>query len=186
MADLMFAEPSVETVALAGSVDRAQRLGQGSLALAFDDHDNQVFVAEDEQIAGFAIVSAGRDTPSMRRLASMAVRAVGLVGAVSAAWRARARAAVDMQAPKGGLHLAELQVDPARRGQGIGGVLLDTVEEFARSEQAPHLSLTTTSANPARHLYERHGFELVDERSSDRYTRLTGVPGRVLMIKYLG
>ena len=65
-------------------------------------------------------------------------------------------------------------------------MLLDTVEDFARSERAPHLSPTTTSANPARHLYERHGFDLADERSSDRYTRLTGVPGRVLMIKYLG
>ena len=54
MAELMFAEPSVETVALAGSVDRARRLGWGTLALAFEDRSNQVFVAEDDQIEGFA------------------------------------------------------------------------------------------------------------------------------------
>ena len=45
--------------------------------------------------------------------------------------------------------------------------------------------LVTTVINPARHLYERQGFEVVETRTDDVYERMTGIPGRNLMVKEL-
>jgi ribosomal protein S18 acetylase RimI-like enzyme len=66
------------------------------------------------------------------------------------------------------------------------GGLIDEVEAHVRAEDAPRISLTTGSNNPARRLYERHGYEHADEKLDARYERLTGVPGRVLLVKQLG
>jgi hypothetical protein len=74
-----------------------------------------------------------------------------------------------------GIALAR-SVDNARRFE---------VEDLARGVHAAHLSLTTGSKNPAGRLYERHGFEVVRERTGRRCARLTGIPGRVLMVKAL-
>jgi len=48
------------------------------------------------------------------------------------------------------------------------------------------MSLTTHIANPARHLYERHGFRVVETRTDPDYERYTGIEGRVRMAKELG
>jgi len=47
------------------------------------------------------------------------------------------------------------------------------------------MALTTTTTNPARHLYIRHGYRVVETRLDPAYERLTGIPGRVLMVKEL-
>jgi hypothetical protein len=47
------------------------------------------------------------------------------------------------------------------------------------------MCLETGSANPARRLYERHGFEVVETKLDSGYERLTGSPGRILMVKEL-
>jgi hypothetical protein len=47
------------------------------------------------------------------------------------------------------------------------------------------LSLTTAITNPARRLYERNGYGVVGEKRDAEYERITGVPGRVLMVKEL-
>jgi ribosomal protein S18 acetylase RimI-like enzyme len=195
MVDVMFVEPSREAVALTGSADRARRFQLGFLSAAIRAPGNVVFLAElangdgggdgGDGVLGFASVSDGSDVPPFHRLAAMSVKAMGLPGAIAAAWRASARMQVDIRAPGGGLHLVELQVHPHRRGSGIGGELLTATVDYASGQAAPHLSLTTGSANPARRLYARHGFEVTAERSSKRYTRLTGIPGRVLMVKDL-
>ena len=184
LVELMFFEPSREAVALSGTADRARRFQLGMLGDALRHDGSWILVAEDDgAIAGFAYVTDGSDVPPLKRLIATSVRSMGVWGAAVAGWRSTARMAVDLPAPSGGLHLVELHVHPHRRGGGIGGVLLDAVEERAREAGAPHLSLTTGSANPARRLYERHGFHVAAEKSNKRYTRLTGVPGRVLMVK---
>jgi ribosomal protein S18 acetylase RimI-like enzyme len=48
------------------------------------------------------------------------------------------------------------------------------------------MSLTTHTANPARRLYERHGFWVVETRTDTDYERYTGIEGRFLMVKELG
>ena len=47
------------------------------------------------------------------------------------------------------------------------------------------MSLSTNTANPARRLYERHGFRIVETRTDSTYERLTGIEGRHLMVKAL-
>jgi ribosomal protein S18 acetylase RimI-like enzyme len=59
------------------------------------------------------------------------------------------------------------------------------VEEYAIEQNAQHISLTTTTDNPARRLYERNGFRCVQQRTNARYERLTGSEGRVLMVKQI-
>ncbi|TRY20061.1 GNAT family N-acetyltransferase [Tessaracoccus rhinocerotis] len=51
--------------------------------------------------------------------------------------------------------LAEIEVDPAVHGQGLGGALLDTQLDAMRQSRA---LLATHPDNPARALYRRKGF----------------------------
>lgn len=186
LARLMYLQPSREAVGLAGSAENGRRFQEELLHRGLRQRDTCVLVAEDgAELLGFAIVSDGSDVPPLRAIVPMGVRAMGVLGAARAGWRSSARLAVDIRPPPRGLHLTELQVRPDRRGQGTGDRLLREVEAEARRRGCAHISLTTGSCNPARRLYERHGYEVTATRSSARYTRLTGIPGRVLMVKSL-
>lgn len=186
LAELMFVDPLPEAVALARGVDNARRLEVELLDRAVANPGSLLLVAVDgDEQVGFALFGDGSDVPSFTHVAAMAVRTMGVAGALAAAWPASSRMAVDMAAPSGGLHLSELHVHPDHRGRGIGGTLLEQVADHARATRQDHVSLTTGTTNPARRLYERHGFAVVRERAGRRYARLTGVPGRVLMMKPL-
>jgi len=102
----------------------------------------------------------------------------GLLGALAAAWRARARSRVDMAAPAG-IHIVELQVAPEHRNQVWRTAARRGRTTRARAAGAT-LSLTTALNNPARHLYERFGFTVEGEKRDARYEAITGSPGRVL------
>ncbi|NNG41114.1 GNAT family N-acetyltransferase [Flexivirga sp. ID2601S] len=57
--------------------------------------------------------------------------------------------------------LKSMRTDPARRGRGIGALLLDHALSDARSREVTRVSLETGSADyfaPARALYRRRGF----------------------------
>ncbi len=57
------------------------------------------------------------------------------------------------------VYLEELYVVPERRGQGIGGALLDAAIEAAREAGADHFELTTGETDTeARGLYESRSF----------------------------
>jgi ribosomal protein S18 acetylase RimI-like enzyme len=59
------------------------------------------------------------------------------------------------------LEVKGLAVDPARQGEGVGGVLLDAGVAAARERGARRLVLRVLSSNaPARRLYEGRGFEV--------------------------
>ena len=53
--------------------------------------------------------------------------------------------------------LEKLYVEPAEQNHGVGSALLDKAKELGPDE----LYLWVFQKNPARRLYERHGFELV-------------------------
>jgi ribosomal protein S18 acetylase RimI-like enzyme len=55
-------------------------------------------------------------------------------------------------------------------GQGIGSALLEALIEQARGH-VPAIVLTVRSANPARRLYERFGFQVIDEVTNRVGTR---------------
>ena len=53
-------------------------------------------------------------------------------------------------------------VAPGRRGAGIGGVLLDAL--FARcAENMDAMCTNVHVGNPAQHLYQRKGFQMVGQ-----------------------
>jgi GNAT superfamily N-acetyltransferase len=56
-----------------------------------------------------------------------------------------------------------IAVVPSKRGHGIGDELLLALLARAKEAGYQRLSLSVEPGNPARKLYERHGFEVVDE-----------------------
>jgi GNAT superfamily N-acetyltransferase len=65
---------------------------------------------------------------------------------------------VDEQTPE-----LAIAVVPSQRGKGVGEQLLLALIDRAREAGYTSLSLSVEPGNPARKLYERHGFEVVDE-----------------------
>lgn len=56
--------------------------------------------------------------------------------------------------------LEDVIVDPARRGQGLGGQLIEAAIAFARDAGCRRITLTTDADNVDAHrFYRRHGFE---------------------------
>ena len=53
-------------------------------------------------------------------------------------------------------------VVPTHRGRGIGSLLLEALIEASRGQRYAALSLSGEPDNPARRLYERHGFQVID------------------------
>ena len=183
--EMQHAVPAPELVGLAGSTDRASRLGRAiTRADGIDDPARPVVVLErDGDPVGFLQYSvgpsaAGAITP---RLVLGVARALG-VAAVRLPRRLMARRTVRLVAPEDSLYLAELHVRPDCRGQGLGGLLLDWSRRRATELGVSSRSLITGTDNPARRLYERHGFEVASRATDARYERVFGQAGRVLMV----
>ncbi|PLX46193.1 MAG: GNAT family N-acetyltransferase [Deltaproteobacteria bacterium] len=69
-----------------------------------------------------------------------------------------------------GAHLRWFIVGDAVRGKGYGGELISQALSFCREEGYPGVYLTTFKGlDPARHLYEKHGFALREERAVDQW-----------------
>ena len=169
---------------MAGSARGAERFSASLFRHALAEGTSVVIVAETaSEPVGFAEVSRGADVPPFGVVARAAVDALGVVGALRAAWRSLARLKVDLSAPEGGVNLVELQVSPQHRNRGVGALLLRRVDDYATEKHAAHISLTTATDNPARRLYERSGYRLTGEKTNARYERITGSAGRVLMVK---
>jgi len=56
------------------------------------------------------------------------------------------------------LYLAELAVIPEYQGRGIGGTVIERLFEACRQRGTTRATLHTHPENPARRLYELHGF----------------------------
>lgn len=173
--------------------DRAKARAAGALTvrqgLAIDLRLTAVAVAGDDAVGLVELRRPGEDShvgpAALLRLLFPYLAIVGPAGAVRYARYERARGRVNMPHPADALYVGELDVHRDWRGRGIGGLMLRHAEEVARREDFPRMALTTTTINPAQHLYARHGFRIVETRLDPAYERLTGIPGRVLMVKEL-
>jgi ribosomal protein S18 acetylase RimI-like enzyme len=88
--------------------------------------------------------------------------------------------------PLGAYVVAEIHVTPAYRGLGLGEAILTYAEEDARRGGFREMALHTLTTNPAKHFYQRRGFEVVATRVDPEFQRITGAEGNVLMVKRLG
>jgi GNAT superfamily N-acetyltransferase len=71
-----------------------------------------------------------------------------------------------------GAHLRWFIVSDELRGKGVGSQLLNTAMEFCRSRGYKRVYLWTFEGlNPARHLYEKNGFRLVEQHKGSQWGR---------------
>lgn len=71
-----------------------------------------------------------------------------------------------------GAHLRWFIVAPEIQGHGIGKMLLEEAVEFCRKKKFGRVYLWTfTGLDPARHLYEKCGFKLCEEREGNQWGR---------------
>jgi ribosomal protein S18 acetylase RimI-like enzyme len=174
MIGVMLTEPGVEQVAFMPSIDGAKRF----FSVLWSAHLADFIVADDGgTVVGFAWCS--EHDVSLGEGARAAVSAWGMLGPVRLAARGWPRQLVETSLAAG-TKLIELQAHPQRRGSGIGTALLTRIID-ANGDRS--LSLSTRSDNPARRLYERHGFVVTREKRHRAYERRTGSPGRITMVR---
>ena len=187
IAELISGEPGQEAIAIAGCVEAARELGMAYVRLPDSPQGWQRSVVGELDGEVVAVLQAGPPGDEFKltpKLALLALRVLG-VSALTALPRERARMRVQVAPPRDSYYIAELDVEPGYRNRGIGGSALDYAEAEARGDGYPRMSLTTTTVNPARRLYERHGFRVVETRTDRRYEKYTGIAGRHLMVKEL-
>jgi ribosomal protein S18 acetylase RimI-like enzyme len=189
IAAIMSDEPGQEAIGLALDEARAREISKAQVRLPNSPQGWQHTVLAEVDGEAVGVLQAGVNPVSVTvtpRLALAALRIYGPIDIFRLLPRLRARGRLDMRAPEGSYHVAELHVDPAYRNRGIGGAMLEYAEGQAREQGCHQMSLVTTTVNPARHLYERHGYRVVETRTDREYERYTGMEGRVLMVKELG
>jgi len=188
IAQIMHGEPGQEAVALLRGEQNARTLGMALVRLPKSPQgwEHTVVVELDRQVVG--IMQAGITPPRYRltpRMAYLTFHVLGAIGTVRVLPRLRSRLRVQPKIPSGSYHISEMDVDPAFRNRGIGSALLGHAEDAARSGGIKLMSLTTNTVNPARSLYERYGFQVVETRTDRDFERYTGIRGRHLMVKEL-
>jgi ribosomal protein S18 acetylase RimI-like enzyme len=189
VAEIIHGAPGREVVALFGGEEPARRLGTALTLLEGRTRGwERTLLAERGGVpVGVCQWRRGSEAgmPITLGVASATLRSLGLLGAFRVWRRESPRRRVNPPPPADAFHIHELHVLPQQRGSGIGGRLLARAEELARASGFPRLSLVTHAANPAQRLYLRFGFEIAERREDAEYERLTGIPGRVLMVKEL-
>lgn len=187
LAEVFGSEPSEEQLGMAGGdARRAARFRRATLSSITGAAalSRTTVAVRDGRVVGLLQTGAEAGDAITPQLVWGILRAFG-PGVFAFLKRDRSRARVHIRPPDGAFHIAEVHVLASLRGAGIGGALMDEAERQARAGGARAMSLTTSTSNPARHLYERHGFRVVQERTDATFERITGVAGRVLMVKEL-
>jgi len=188
VAEIVAGDPSRESIGVCDDPERARTFGMALARASLLEGAVRTIVVELEGrcVAVLQTTDGVGDERITRAGAAIALRVFGVLGLLGLVSRGRARARVAIRPPDAALHIHELHVARELRGRGIGGALLRYAEQQARARGRPLLSLTTTTDNPARRLYERAGFRIVETRTDPVYRRITGIDGRHLMIKPLG
>jgi ribosomal protein S18 acetylase RimI-like enzyme len=188
IAEIIHGEPAQETVRMCGGVERARAMGYELVRMpgSAQGWDRSVVGELGGEVV--VVLQAGQRIGGIRatpKLALKAIRILGLLGAIGLLPKIRAQSRVNAEGPSDAYYISELHVHPQHRNRRIGSAALDCAEEDARRLGHRHMSLTTTTTNPARRLYERHGFRIVETRTDPAFERYTGIAGRHLLVKDL-
>jgi len=189
IAEIMFENPPRDVVGMLLDEERARRIGKELVRQPNSPQGWRRTVLAELSGEGIGVLQGGVEHPGVRLSAGLALAALAIYGPVDlvrVVLRLRARRRVNIEEPSNAYSIAELHVDPTYRSRGIGGALLSYAEGQARQVECRLMSLTTHMANPARRLYERHGFRVVETRTDPDYERYSGIEGRVMMVKELG
>lgn len=187
----MYDEPGRDLLGVVPDPRKARAVGALILRAGMELRPERTVVAElDGRVVGLMETTRPSEHATVTPLAALralvsAIPIVGPAGVLRYVRYQRARARVQVERAPGSFYVAELDVHPDCRNRGIGGALLEHAEEAARREGFSLMSLATSTINPAQHLYERHGFHVVERRLDAAYEAMTGIPGRVLMVKEL-
>jgi len=188
---VIYDDPPPDVRGIVADVGQARAIGALGVRHGVEADIRRTVVAElDGRVVGIIETmrpgdEPGMSLPVMLRMLRDGVRIGGPALLARYARYARARARVQVEPAPGSYYIAELDVHPDHRNKGIGGVLLRYAEAAARADRFARMSLGTRINNPARRLYERHGFAVVQTRTDPAYEQITGIPGRVLMVKTL-
>ena len=164
---------------------RAARLGdlfvENGITLKLAD---SVVAVVDQGVAG-VMECGGRSGPGTTasaylRLLPPVVRILGMA-TPKAVYGMLLQRRVEFEPVPDAFAVVELYVDEAARNRGIGGRLLEYADGLARGRW-PRMCIETGVTNPARRLYERHGYRVIATKTDPRYERLTGSPGWVPMV----
>ncbi len=188
IAEIIHSEPGPDMVRTCGGVERARAMGYALVRIPGSSQGWDRSVVGELDGEAVVVLQAGEQiggTDVTPRLALQAIRIMGLIGAIKMLPRIAAQRRATPPAPKPSYHISELHVHPEHRGRGIGGAALEYAEADARQRGQVRMSLVTTTLNPARRLYERDGFRVVETRTDADYEKYTGIPGRHLMVKEL-
>lgn len=190
--DIRYDDPPESMRAIEPDVRRAKAIGAVCIraGIDIDLHRTVVALAEGQPVGLLEVKLPGDRAKGSSSFANAKVLVrclpiMGLRGLVRYFRYQRARARVQVKRPADSYYIGELDVDPAWRNRGIGARLLKHAEAEARGAGFTRMSLATGITNPAQHLYERAGFRIVETRRHADYERITGNPGRVLMMKDL-
>jgi GNAT superfamily N-acetyltransferase len=89
-----------------------------------------------------------------------------------------------LQAGGEGAHLRWFIVSESFQGRGIGGKLMDVAIDYCRKNGYKRVSLWTFEGlKAARHLYEKTGFRLIEERRGTQWGREVNEQQFLLQIK---
>jgi ribosomal protein S18 acetylase RimI-like enzyme len=139
-----------------------------------------VVAVDGDKVVGLLDYSA-RGMSRMTRLALL-YEVVGWKQFLRAIPTMYGRQRVNTPVPDDAFYLANLRVDEAQRGRGIGTALMQWGEEKARALGYRRIALQSLTSNRAVQLYERLGYRVTQSPSHRLY--LHG-EGRCLMLKAL-
>ncbi len=190
---VMFGVPHPETVGLFPP-EAFRRFSEAQMRSAAPPERwrNTVLAEIGGEVVGSMQTSAQRGRAELRTRIKMlclmpilAVRAFGPAGTLDALRGMRVMSRVQSPPPPHTYYIADLEVAPEHQNRGIGGALLAYAATDARQLGFSQMALHTSTSNPARRLYERHGYLVVETRTDAKFEQITGISGQHLMVKDL-
>ena len=190
IAEIIFGEPRPEAIAGIGfgRVERVRAVGRAYVRMPGSPQGWQRTVVAELDGQAVGVLQAGSFREPFRITAPLAIQAIRIYGPLNVfrllqAMRAQGR--VQARRLPAEYHVSELHVHPEYRNRGIGAALMRYAEEEARRNGHRLMSLQTLTTNPARRLYERLGYRVVETLTDPGFERLTGAAGNHLMVKDL-
>ena len=187
--EIVNAVPGEEAVKLMGSEKLALQYDEGLVRLDPIPNKSRITVLAQngDHVVGVLQYQFG-DAPHHSRVdvVKLLIKVLGPIGFIRRLPAIYSRTTVDIETPTDSLHITNLHVEEAARGQDVGSQLLRWAEEEAHRLGATNMTLTTIPTNVGGlRLYERFGFKTTKTVNSPSYEKHTGIPGRVFLEKEL-